>query len=780
MIKATALPRIKINFEKVLGAVHTFKKINKKNIVYFGISFAMSVSKVMGAMSPFGAGFFASVCNAKNLIPSLLGVSLGSILTHQSAISLCYVITAAFMACLTIFLDKPLKTYTKASILGCVLFTTKTVACFFDGLLIYDMLTNLFEAFVASVTVMACDKAVPILFNKTKRNCLSLEETVSLVALLSMMLLSFNLLPTIYDVKVGNVLAISVILIINLYATVPAGTVCATVIGVVNSIDTYNAGSIIGAYAFSSLISSLFRKYGKTGVVLSFIMSNAIITIFLNGSTEVLINVYEILWASVIVFALPKKFADRISKFSGITSGQVFYDNETTSNTYQQQIGKIAESVSILSNSFTPASKDEIAKKEINALINRTAQKTCSDCSLRFCCWQKKGDETKNSILSMLSAAQSHGKAYINNIDTQLKSRCIRLENLLASFNDSFEFYRMNIMWQKRLLDSKNLSCMQLKSVSGILDSLSKERHRMADGDTLSKIKTSLDSKGIVPQEINAYFKEKGNFIVELIFNPENYREDTKFISAPCLSEALGVKMRFNEIRHEINHVMLSYSMSERFTVSCACTCTKKHGEQVCGDSFTTANLSKGNFIACISDGMGSGEMAAERSKRSIDLLKNFLQCGFEPMQATRLLNSHLSFSFNDEIFSTVDLCSINLHTGIADFIKTGSASTYIKTVGGIEKLSSDTLPAGVLANIKPKHFSKKLDKDTLIIMVSDGVENASADDKWLEKKLSGISSSNPHVIADKILELSLYQCNGKAKDDMTVIAIKIFEENNV
>ena len=297
MIKTNALPRIKINFEKVSGAIHTLKKINRKNIVYFGLSLAMSLSKVMGGMSPFGAGFFTAVCNAKNLIPSLVGVSLGSILTHQSPIALCYVITAAFMACLSILTDKPLKVYTKASVLGCVLFTAKTVACFFEGLLIYDVLKNLFEAFASAITVIAADKAVPILLGKTKRNCLSLEETVSLVALLSMILLSFNLLPTVYDVKIGNVLAISVILIINLYASVPAGTVCATVIGAVNSVDTYNAGSIIGAYAFSSLISSLFRKYGKTGVVLSFIMANALITIFLNGSTEVLINIYEILWA---------------------------------------------------------------------------------------------------------------------------------------------------------------------------------------------------------------------------------------------------------------------------------------------------------------------------------------------------------------------------------------------------------------------------------------------------------------------------------------------------
>jgi len=62
--------------------------------------------------------------------------------------------------------------------------------------------------------------------------------------------------------------------------------------------------------------------------------------------------------------------------------------------------------------------------------------------------------------------------------------------------------------------------------------------------------------------------------------------------------------------------------------------------------------------------------------------------------------------------------------------------------------------------------------------MVSDGIENASADSDWLTKRLGDMDTVNPHVLADKILDLALFYGGGKAKDDMTVIATRIWKEN--
>ncbi|MBQ6999009.1 MAG: stage II sporulation protein E [Clostridia bacterium] len=780
MQKTALVPIPKINFKRIKNRLHIDKKPDIKSAIYCAMSLAMSCAQVMGNLTPFGTAFFASVCTAKNLIPTLTGVAAGSLIAHPSALAMCYVITAAALAFVNILWDKPLKTSLKASLAGSLLFFAKTVASVKGGLLVYDMLLNFAEAFLCAIGVIAADKAMPVIFSARRRTVLSAEEAVGVVGVFAAALLAFNNIPPIFGIKIGNIMGITVILMLNMHANVPTGAVVGIVAGAVNCIGTYNAGSVIGAYAFSSLISALFQRYGKTGVTLGFIFANAVITVFLNGSTEVLINVYEILIASVLMLAIPKKFIDTVAHISGISTSSAYSDNDKVRTIYNDRLTKIAESLNILSRNFPAKSSDEIMKKEIGALVNRTGERTCADCSLRYCCWQKKGTETKKAILQLLSAAQNHGKAYINDVLPEFKNRCIRTENLLRSFNDSFEMYRTNLLWQKRLADSKSLACVQMGSIAKILDDMANEKQSIADNMTRSRIRTALDGQGFTPQSITAYFKGDGNMIIELKFAPEKYREDMKYAIAPCLTAALGVKIRFNEIHRDLNHILLSYSMCERFCRATGAASIKKHGENVCGDSFTSLNLTNGTYVAAISDGMGSGEAAASESKNTIDLLKNFLRCGFDVMHAIRLINSSLMLTGTEEIFSTIDLCSINMHTGIADFIKIGGASTYIKTGNSVEKLTASSLPAGIIEEIKPKHFSKKLENDTLIVMVSDGVEGASTDDKWLEKRLKTMDTVNPHVIADKVLELAVYQSGGKAKDDMTVIATRIWEENNV
>ena len=775
---AVLIPKINIGQIR-LHIPEILSKISRKNVIYLAMSMILSNAKVMGSLTPFGTAFFASVCNAKNLIPSLGGVAVGSIIAHPSAVSLCYVITAAAVALINILRDKPLNIWIKAVFTGLLLFFARTAMSAKGGLLIYDMLINFLEGFMCAMGVAAADTAVPVLFSSKRRKCLSCGESVSVVAIFALMASSFNNIPFFFDIKIGNILSIALILILNLYATVPTGAVVGIVAGAVASMGTYNAGNIIGAYAFSALVSVLLKRYGKIGVCLGFIIANAAITVFLNGSTEVLINIYEILPATVILFALPQKATEFVVHIAGISTAPM-PDGGASGNVYRNRLLKIAKSLEILSQKPFSQSAGDISKKELSSLVSRTAQRTCSNCSLRYCCWQKKGAETQKSILGMLTSASNHGRAHINDLDDSLKNRCIRAENLVSSFNDSFELYRTNIMWNKRLRDCKTLSCAQIGSISKIMDNLAKENRTNADKQTLEKIHTELDSQGFSPKNIAAFYKDDGNLIIELKFSEKSYKDDFKYSIAPCLSEAIGIKIRFNEVYREKNAVYLTYSMRERFSHATGAACMKKAGEGICGDSFATVNLTNGTYVAAISDGMGSGEAAAKESRRTVDLLKTFLQCGFEVMQAVRLINSALVMTGSEEIFSTVDLCSINMHTGIADFIKIGSASTYIKTGKNVEKICASSLPAGILEDIKPKRISRQLENDSLIIMVSDGIENACADDKWLERKLCEFDVVNPHVVADKVLELAMYYSGGKAKDDMTVIATRVWNEKNV
>ena len=61
------------------------------------------------------------------------------------------------------------------------------------------------------------------------------------------------------------------------------------------------------------------------------------------------------------------------------------------------------------------------------------------------------------------------------------------------------------------------------------------------------------------------------------------------------------------------------------------------------------------------------------------------------------------------------------------------------------------------------------------IILITDGVSDSFASDEAMEDFVKSCYSSNPQNIADKILEQALANNDGRPRDDMTVLVVKIF-----
>ncbi len=781
MIKPNIIQFPQINIKKLrfrLPRIHIPKGANLTAALYSFITFALSGAKILGNMTPFGTAFFTAVCSPKNITASFTAMALGSLWAHRSALSLCYIVTGGVVAVMNILFNKKISPSVKAYVTGGVLFAAKSIASVSGGFLTYDLIINFTEAFISGITVFVADKAAKVIFPAKKRTFLSYGETVSTISILALILLWTSSLPKILWINIGNVLGIAVILLLSNCTNSPAGAIAGIIIGAVNSVGTYNAGAVIGAYAFSGLISSLTARFGKGATVLGFILANASITIFINGSTEVLISIADTLAAGVLFYFGEKYLTPPISGLLKIGNYGVAPSGDSMDFAYKDRLRRISESLKILSESFTPRLREDYNAANIAAFINRTAEKACSDCSLRFCCWKKKTKETRDSVLSLMTAAEKNGKASITDVAEELKNRCIRTERLVNAFNDSYEIYRTSRLWQDKLSDCKALSCSQMGNISRILNDMASEKHFPANEETSVAIRSALDCHGYSPASINTYIKKDSSLVAEIKFARKKFQDDMKYLIPSCISDATGVKMRFGDMYSDDRYVYLTFTMRENFCRATGGASIKKDGEKVCGDSFTSMNLPDGTYIAAISDGMGSGEAASKESHKTIELIKSFIRCGFDVMHTVKIINSALMMTGKEDMFSTIDLCSINMHSGMADFIKIGGAATYIKRGKNIEKVTSSSLPAGISSDINPKRFSRQLEDDTVIVMVSDGIENASADSDWLTKRLGDMDTVNPHVLADKILDLALFYGGGKAKDDMTVIATRIWKEN--
>ena len=181
-------------------------------------------------------------------------------------------------------------------------------------------------------------------------------------------------------------------------------------------------------------------------------------------------------------------------------------------------------------------------------------------------------------------------------------------------------------------------------------------------------------------------------------------------------------------------------------------------------------------YIIGISDGMGSGQEADKNSKLVINMLEKFLKSGFNKDTAIKLINSVLLLKSDQDSFATMDISVVDTQTGNVEFVKVGACPTFIKKKDRVEFINSISLPVGIIDNIDIDLCDKKLEDGDLLIMVTDGIidSNKELSELWIKELLENTDIDNPQRLADVIIQESVDNTYGVAKDDMTVVVSKI------
>ena len=187
--------------------------------------------------------------------------------------------------------------------------------------------------------------------------------------------------------------------------------------------------------------------------------------------------------------------------------------------------------------------------------------------------------------------------------------------------------------------------------------------------------------------------------------------------------------------------------------------------------------LKEGKQLVALSDGMGVGENASRESQAAIQLLEKLLGSGFGQDTSLQTINSVLLLRSRSETFATLDLVMIDLYTGQADFVKTGSAPSFIKRKGQVQVIAASSLPMGILEDIEVFREKISLYPGDMVVMLSDGVVEARPDavePLWIEEFLQAMDETDPQVLAEHIIHRALTLCHGKPLDDMTVICMAL------
>lgn len=277
-------------------------------------------------------------------------------------------------------------------------------------------------------------------------------------------------------------------------------------------------------------------------------------------------------------------------------------------------------------------------------------------------------------------------------------------------------------------------------------------------------------------------FAEGLNLSYEIYKVNKDWQEKVK-------EQRIQMAMQLKEVSKELNKVKENISSSiaiveeedsggdEPYTLELGIARIKKYNSTISGDSNTIIKLKDGKILVAVSDGMGSGDVAARNSKKVVLNLEKLLNTGFEEDRAVKLINSYMLVGKEPDNFATIDAMVFDPLVGLTEFIKIGACPTFIcNKNGNVCMVESNSLPVGMVGDIEIETKTKLLKRGDLLVMVTDGILDANFDKKEqaIIDLLKAVKTTSAQRLADIMLQESI-DCNfGMPKDDMTVIVARV------
>lgn len=459
---------------------------------------------------------------------------------------------------------------------------------------------------------------------------------------------------------------------------------------------------------------------------------------------------------------------------------------EKTERGNEERLLGYAESFQGLSQIFHTMStkRSSYTTDELGQIQNELTGKVCASCECCAICWER--DSTPlYGILSQMIANIWHGGVPAEETKEQLQQYCNKSQELVDAAVHVFERMSLNRAWYNRLLENRQVIAEQLDAMAYIMQDCAREEQILdaSERHAIAEIRYRAKEQGIVLEELHIIETLDGRLKVEASLRSRLGGCIAVKTFLAVVSHVLDRKMRVTaDARTFISKEPSNFILYEdtHFRSVQGIARVKKDEAKISGDNFSFLELERGELLLGLSDGMGSGSTACKESEMVLDLVERFLEAGFSVETAIRMMNSAMVMKGENDLYSTVDLCKINLYSGRASLYKIGAAATFIKRGNEVSCITSANLPVGTGAQIEIESTEMQLGNGDFVVMVTDGVLeylHVPKPEETMQEVIESIQTNNPGILAKRIMERVMLFTGGKAKDDMTVLAACIWEK---
>lgn len=462
---------------------------------------------------------------------------------------------------------------------------------------------------------------------------------------------------------------------------------------------------------------------------------------------------------------------------------QIFTENHPQ----KEKVQRYAASFQKLADTFygMPYRKDYLSSGQIQKILEDAGEQVCGKCYQKELCWGENASEMLRGTEALIRTMEEGDEEELRRIRGEWAGVCSRPLPYIQTLQECFYREKQNLIWDNRMIDNRLAVAQQLSEISRIMEMVAEDLYDISGGTPqfTEELKKALRKKHILLKQVWVMDKVEGRRQVFLNIRARSGQcismwETAQILSGVCgcsMTPETGSRCIVNGEYHTIHFVEdVSYQMMygvSRLT---------KEKEKVSGDNYVCRQEDGGRFVMCLSDGMGSGIEACRESEIVVELLEQFLDSGFSQETAAKMVNSALVLKRQDGMFSTVDICAVDLYTGICNFLKAGASSTFIKRDHWVESITSESLAAGLVHQIDFDTASRKLYHGDYLIMMTDGVLDAlplEREEETMKEIIMDIKEDSPKEISRGILERVLGYSDYRARDDMTVLVAGMWKK---
>ncbi|MCK4258545.1 MAG: stage II sporulation protein E [Halanaerobiales bacterium] len=567
-------------------------------------------------------------------------------------------------------------------------------------------------------------------------------------------------------------------------------TVLGMFLGLALALTGFYDPVMIGLYGVIGMIGGFFREYGRLAVILGMILANLIFSGLGIVKTPVEYIFLESIVSGVIFLMIPISVITNLRKYLPSTGEFLICEEDYQQEIQQQFLERLEEFSQVfreLSVTFKEVSaSEEVEEDDLSYFLYIISNRVCKGCSYESYCWDQHFYQTYSQIFKLLSVLESQGKAKGEDFIRFLKGHCRNLNRLKNSIDGSLELYELHRYWNKKLKSNQTIVADQLEEIGQIIEGFSNELNLVSA------------KKEDMERLLKSRLEENGLRIAQCHFTGKIGEEQLNIsITKEHCSGTCECRRIFQTINQMIQQPMTNYERvcgletsqslcylkfcpARKYKIEVGYCNEPQAGQEISGDTIVYQYLKSGKFMLVLSDGMGIGEEASKESRSAVHLVQKIIRAGFNHDLAVRTVNAALLSRSTDESFATMDLSLIDLFNGEIELIKIGAAASFIKRGYEVNLVQGSSLPVGILQNVEPSSFKRRLQTEDFVILMTDGIldaVNTANKEEWMVRVLRQCSFERPEDMAKYIYSQAVG--NGIPKDDMTVVVLKLEEEKN-